>query len=191
MALYYKTHTADIIPKWHFFIRKIWQKFIAKCVEFFIKIWNSCVVKHNRYYKTRRLYYKMWELLQNAIFTTKRVGTKIDLKTKEEFPLKPKKWSCFRKSLGWKSFHHLPTRIAECVSEYIFFVSNKKKHIQTKSKKKLKKKEKQKKPKKKKRNKMLLLTIPVENLTRDHDIVWELTLCTFTYLISQQRESAC
>ena len=99
--------------------------------------------KHNRYYKTPRLYYKMWELLQNAIFTTKRVGTKIDLKTKEEFALGPKKWSCFRKSLGWKSFHHLPTCIAECVSEYIFFVSNKKYTYKQKAKKK-KTKEKRK-----------------------------------------------
>ena len=31
-------------------------------------------------------------------------------------------------------FHHLPARITECVSEYIFFVSNKKTHTQTKSK---------------------------------------------------------
>ena len=171
------------------FIRKIRPKFIAKCVRFFIKICDSFVAKHNRYYKTRRFYYKMWELLQNAIFITKRVGTKLDLKIKEEFSLRPKKWSCFRKSRGWKSFHHLPTRIDECVSEYIFFVSNKKHTRKQKAKKNLKKIEKQKKPKKKRRNKMLLLTISVENLTRYHDIVWEFTLRTFTNVISQQRES--
>ena len=41
-----------------------------------------------------------------------------------------KRLSCFRKSAGCKFFHHLPARIVECVSEYIFFVSNKKKQMQ-------------------------------------------------------------
>ena len=42
-----------------------------------------------------------------------------------------KKLSCFRKSAGWKFFHYLPARIVACVSEYIFFVSNKKKNTRT------------------------------------------------------------
>ena len=47
-----------------------------------------------------------------------------------------KKLSCFRKSAGWKFFHYLPARIVACVSEYIFFVSNKKKtHAHTQKQK--------------------------------------------------------
>ena len=172
------------------FIRKIRPKFIAKCVRFFMKICDSFVAKHNRYCKTRRFYYKMWELLQNAIFITKRVGTKLDLKIKEEFSLRPKKVVLFPE-IAWmkifSSFTHPHRRM--CIRIYVFCFKQKT-HTQTKSKKKnLKKTEKQKKPKKKRRNKMLLLTISVENLTRYHDIVWEFTLRTFTYVISQQRES--
>ena len=47
-----------------------------------------------------------------------------------------KKLSCFRKSAGWKFFYHLPARIVACVSEYMFFVSNKKKtHTHTEKQK--------------------------------------------------------
>ena len=45
-----------------------------------------------------------------------------------------KRLSCFRKSAGCKFFHHLPACIVECVSEYIFFVSNKKKMQKQKAK---------------------------------------------------------
>ena len=97
---------------------------------------------------------------------------------------KKKKLSCFRKSAGWNFFHHLPARIVECVSEYVFFVSKKqkkkKKPQRNKKQKKLEKIEKQKKPTKKGRKKMLLLlTISVENLTGYGDIVWHFALCTF------------
>ena len=62
--------------------------------------------------------------------------------------------------------------IFDCVSEYIFFVSNTKNTHRNKKQKKLKKIEKQKKPTKKRRIKMLLiLTISAENLARDDDIV--------------------
>ena len=53
-----------------------------------------------------------------------------------------KRLSCFRESAGCKFFHHLPARIVECVSEYIFFVSNKNNKCRNKKQKKLKKTEK-------------------------------------------------
>ena len=102
-----------------------------------------------------------------------------------------KKLSCFRKSAGWNFFYHLSVRIVAFVSEYIFFVSNKKTHTERNKKqkklkkiekqKKLKKIEKQKKLKKKRRKKMLLLllTISVENLMGHDDIVWQFALSTF------------
>ena len=102
-----------------------------------------------------------------------------------------KKLSCFRKSAGWNFFYHLPVRLVAFVSEYIFFVSNKKTHTERNKKqkklkkiekqKKLKKIEKQKKLKKKRRKKMLLLllTISVENLMGHDDIVWQFALSTF------------
>ena len=50
------------------------------------------------------------------------------------YHLAKKKLSCFRKSTGRKFFHHLHDRIVECMSEYIFFVSNKKTYTETTSK---------------------------------------------------------
>ena len=37
--------------------------------------------------------------------------------------LGPKKQSCFLKLVRWKFFHHLPTHIVKCVSEYRFLIS--------------------------------------------------------------------
>ena len=64
-------------------------------------------------------------------------------------------------------------RIAECVSEYIYFCFKQRKNIYTnKKQKKLKKMEEQKKPKKKRQRKMLLLLIlSVENLTIYDDMI--------------------
>ena len=91
--------------------------------------------------------------------------------------------SYFRNSVRWKFFHDLLTCIVVCVSEYIFFVSNKQKKKHThrnKKQKKLRKIEKKKRNLKKKRiNKMLLLTISLENLVEYNDIVWKIALCTF------------
>ena len=73
-----------------------------------------------------------------------------------------------------KFFLSLTVRIVAFVSEYIFFVSNKKTHTErNKKQKKLKKIEKQKKLMKKRRKKMLLLLliISVENLMGHDDIV--------------------
>ena len=132
------------------FIRKIRPKFIAKCVRLFIKICDSFVAKHNRYYKTRRFYYKMWELLQNAIFITKRVGTKLDLKIKEEFSLRPKKVVLFPE-IAWmkifSSFTHPHRRM--CIRIYIFCFKQKT-HTQTESKKKSKENRKTKETKEEK-----------------------------------------
>ena len=70
-----------------------------------------------------------------------------------------------------KFLHHLRACIVEYVSEYIFFVSNKKTHTHThKKQKKVKKIEKQKIPKKKRRKKMLLPK-SVEKQTAYIDIV--------------------
>ena len=43
------------------------QKFIAKCVRFFITKWDSFTTNCTSNYKTRRFYYKMWQLLQNSL----------------------------------------------------------------------------------------------------------------------------
>ena len=67
--------------------------------------------------------------------------------------------------------NHLPARIIECISEYLFFVSNPKKYTH---------KQKAKGTKKNRRKKMLLLwwTISVGNLMRYDGIVWEFALCS-------------
>ena len=127
---------------------------------------------------------KTQQVLQNAttLLQNVRVITKCDIyyktcRYKDRFKNQRRISTWTKKvilfpEIAWvkifSSFTHPHSRM--CIRIYIFRFKQKK-HIQTKSKKKLKKKEKQKKPKKKKRNKMLLLTIPVENLTRDHDIV--------------------
>ena len=46
------------------------QKFIAKCVRFFITKCDSFILKCDSYYKFRRFYYKMRQLLQNVTFMT-------------------------------------------------------------------------------------------------------------------------
>ena len=56
---------------------------------------------------------------------------------KEEylFMVRPNKKVAVFPEIGWvKMFHLLPTRIVECVSEYIFFVSNKKNHTNVQQK---------------------------------------------------------
>ena len=57
-----------------------------------------------------------------------------DLHIKPLKKLRPKKkWYCFRKSVGWKFFHHLPARISQmCMRIYTFFASKKHTHKQTK-----------------------------------------------------------
>ena len=61
------------------FYYKMRQKFITKCVRFYITKWNRSllqnvsgffITKCNSYYKLQQLYYKMWQLLQNATFIT-------------------------------------------------------------------------------------------------------------------------
>ena len=54
---------------------------------------------------------------------------------------------------------HLPARIAESVSEYLFFVSNKKKQIHKQKAKETKEIEKQRKQMKKRRNEMFVNNI--------------------------------
>ena len=49
---------------------KIRQKFITKCLSFFITKCDSFITKCDSYYKLRQLYYKMRRLLQNATFIT-------------------------------------------------------------------------------------------------------------------------
>ena len=49
---------------------KMWQKFITKCVRFFITKCNSFITKCDSYYKLRQLYYKIRQLLQNVTFIT-------------------------------------------------------------------------------------------------------------------------
>ena len=51
---------------------------IAKCVRIFIRKCDSFVKKHGRYYEMYRFYYKMRQLLQNAIFIVKCVGTRLN-----------------------------------------------------------------------------------------------------------------
>ena len=77
-----------------------------------------------------------------------------------------------------------------CIGIYTFLFQTKKANTYKKQKK-LQKIEKQKKPKKKNKNKMLLLlTISVENLTGYNDFN-NLLCLLLTYVINQQRESAC
>ena len=61
-----------------------------------------------------------------------------------------KKVALFLEISQVKIFHHLPARIVVCVSEYTFFVPNKKNIHRNKKYKKLKKIEKQKKAKEEK-----------------------------------------
>ena len=50
------------------FYYKITQKFITKCVSFFILKCDNVITKFGSYYKMRRFYSKMRQLLQNATF---------------------------------------------------------------------------------------------------------------------------
>ena len=52
------------------FYYKLRQKFITKCVRFFITKCDSFTTKCDRYYQLRQFYYKMRQLLQNATFIT-------------------------------------------------------------------------------------------------------------------------
>ena len=82
----------------------------------------------------------------------------------------------------WKLFHHLPTSVAQCVSEYIFFVSNKKTHSQKAKETKENRKTKEIKEEKEKENVVVVIVAvekSVENLKRYDDIVWQFALCTF------------
>ena len=79
---------------------------------------------------------------------------------------------------GWKIFYHLPARIVESVSEYIFFVSNKKTFTDTKTKE-TKENRKTKETKEETEKENVVYTISVENLPWYDDIVWQFALCTF------------
>ena len=79
-----------------------------------------------------------------------------------------KKWSCFRISAGSKFFYHSSARIVECVSEYIFLISQNQKDRTRRQKKAKETKEENR--------------ISLENLTGYSDIVCELALCTFNLL---------
>ena len=54
---------------------KMRQKFTTKCVSCFIRKCDSFIRKCDSYYIMRRLYFKMWQLLQNATFITKCIYT--------------------------------------------------------------------------------------------------------------------
>ena len=84
--------------------------------------------------------------------------------TLSEKPLRLKKVALFPEIGRIKIFYHSPTRIVECVSEYIFLIS-KKTNKQTRRQKANETKDKKR--------------ISVENLTGHADIVCEFVLCTF------------
>ena len=56
------------------FCNKMQQKFITKCVRYFITKCNSCITKRNSYDKMYYFYYKLRQLLRNAMFITKSAG---------------------------------------------------------------------------------------------------------------------
>ena len=58
------------------------QKFITKCVKFFITKCDSFIRNCDSYYKMRRLFYKMRQLLQNATLITICDSTTIDINLK-------------------------------------------------------------------------------------------------------------
>ena len=76
MTVYYKMRqillqnaTAILLQNATEVYYKMHQVFITKC--------DSFITKCDSYYKYRRFYYKIWQLLQNATFTTNCDSTKI------------------------------------------------------------------------------------------------------------------
>ena len=83
------------------------------------------------------------------------------------------KKSCFQKLTGWKFFYHLPTRIVECVLEYVCF---KKRHTRKKKAKETKeKKEKNKRNQRRKRERKCCCEQYLQKIY--DDIVCEFFLC--------------
>ena len=60
------------------FYYKMRHTLVTKCARFFNTKCDSIVKKCDSYYKMQRIYYIMWQLLQNATFIIKCVGTKAD-----------------------------------------------------------------------------------------------------------------
>ena len=77
--------------------------------------------------------------------------------------IRPKKVLLFPEIGRLKNFYHLPARIVESVSEYIFFVSNKKTFTDTKTKE-TKENRKTKETKEETEKENVVYTISVENL---------------------------
>ena len=103
-----------------------------------------------------------------------------------------KKLPCFRKSAGGKFFHHLLARIVVCVSEYIFFVSNKRIHIQKQKAKETKENRKSKETiRRKGERKCCCCYQYLWKIWRHTIILFDNLLCVLlTYLICQQRARA-
>ena len=59
-----------VITKRDRYYYKMRQKFITKCVKFFITKCDSFITKCDSYNKLAQLYYKIRQLLQNATFIT-------------------------------------------------------------------------------------------------------------------------
>ena len=93
---------------------------------------------------------------------------------------KKKKLSCFRKSAGWNFFHHLPARIVECVSEYVFFVSKKQKKKKTTEKQKTKETRENRKAKETNEEREKKNVVVVNNICgKSNRIRWHcLTFCS-------------
>ena len=72
----------------HVFYYKLRQEVMTKCGKVFSTKWDSFITKYDSYYK-------MWQLLQNAMFITKCVGTdatKVDVSARLSVYKKSKKY---------------------------------------------------------------------------------------------------
>ena len=73
----YLIHYDSLLQNATDIITKCDSYFITKCVRFFITKYDSFITKCNSNYKLRQFYYKMRQLLQNAMFITNCDSTKI------------------------------------------------------------------------------------------------------------------
>ena len=70
-------NVTEVITKcyrYKMFYYNLKQKFIAKCIRFFIAKRDSFITKCERYYKMRFFTNKMRQSLQNAMTITKYIG---------------------------------------------------------------------------------------------------------------------
>ena len=74
----YFVHYDTLLQNARDIITKCDGYFIPKCVRFFITKCDGLISNWERYDKTRRFYFKMWQLLQNVPFITKCVGKMIN-----------------------------------------------------------------------------------------------------------------